>query len=146
VPPEQCENRENAGKMRSKSSDLARELAAILSAARAEFMAALPQRIALIDGLLSDLEGGGAPDPARDTQAALVALRSEMHRIAGLCGSIGLEGLSRSGTAAEEVLRPFATARDTPGDPAALAPAIAAVHEVRAGLLRLDWQQARGEV
>ncbi|MFW5642120.1 MAG: Hpt domain-containing protein, partial [Roseicyclus sp.] len=113
--------------MRSESGDLERELRAILGAARAEFLAALPERIAQIDALLGDLERGG-------DVATLAALRAETHRIAGLCGSIGLDPLAREGTRAEEVLRPLALGT-APAESAALGRARDAVLAVRAGLV-----------
>lgn len=127
--------------MRSKSSDLARELEAILAAARAEFMAALPQRIASVDALLAEVAG----DDAGARAAALTTLRTETHRIAGIGGSIGLRDLSLEATRAEEVLRPLATGAAPVSDAQALAEATAAVRAVRDGLLRLSREHARGE-
>jgi HPt (histidine-containing phosphotransfer) domain-containing protein len=141
VLPGHCENRRQTAAMRSKSSDLARELEAILAAARAEFMSALPQRIASVDALLADV----ACDDAAAREAALSTLRSEMHRIAGIGGSIGLRDLSVEATRAEEVLRPLATGAAPVCDGQALAEAAEAVQAVRDGLLRLSREHARGE-
>jgi HPt (histidine-containing phosphotransfer) domain-containing protein len=124
--------------MRDKTSDVSRELEAVLRSARAEFLEGLPLRIAQIDALLDDL----APHDTRsdDPGAALVALRSEAHRIAGLCGSIGLPELSRAGMRAEEVLRPLALGQTSPVDTAALRAAVAAVRVLREGLVRAGAQ------
>jgi HPt (histidine-containing phosphotransfer) domain-containing protein len=129
--------------MRSNSSDLERQLDAILSAARAEFVGSLSNRIALIDSLLSDLDPAAAGgDRVGD---ALAALRSEMHRIAGLCGSIGMADLSREGMAAEEALRPLATGVVPPEEAEALAEAREAVAAVRALLVGLGRVATPGE-
>ena len=120
--------------MRSTPSDLSRELEEVLSAAREEFIADLPARISKIDALLADL---GTPDlPPPDAAAAPVALRHEMHRIAGICGTIGFTDLARDGARAEEILRPLATGAAAPQDATRLGAAAEAVTRVRAGLLR----------
>ncbi len=81
------------------SPEMSEALRAALAPIRDSFIASVPDRIVEINGCLSALTAG--EDPIK----TLSNLRTEVHKIAGIAGSIGFQNLGQTSAKADSALR-----------------------------------------
>ncbi len=94
----------------SDMSEMSEALRAALAPIRQNFVASVPERVAIITSSLDAIAAGS------DLDSALFNLRSEIHKIAGIAGSIGFQNLGDLSAETDTALRALISGDDAAPD------------------------------